>query len=165
MGKHTLENLLINALKAAGIDCSTEKYSAISTRKSMPQSVVDYGVPETHLAGHKPLLSKAEYISSRGPVHKAASISNQRRIFGQKNHNFREEFQKCEAETEAIMSAVSTSKEVKKKTNLTNKPVIKKGEHSSDDENSTISQSKIQQGKDKKKLNRRKLVLQVLFWS
>ena len=61
MGINMIEALLKDALEGAGIDCKTEKYSAISLRKLMLQSGVDCQVPDLHLswlAGHKSALQE-----------------------------------------------------------------------------------------------------------
>ena len=99
MGDHTLEKLVTNAMTKAGVDCKLEKYSAISTRKCLMQSGVDCGVPDVHisrLAGHKSVLSKGNYIASKGNAHQASVRVIQRKMFSGKDCDYSSEFQKLE---------------------------------------------------------------------
>ena len=84
MGIHMLEKLVMDALKAAGVDCKLEKYSAISLRKSMLQSGVDCNVPDLHLsrlAGHKALVSKKAYVNSAGLHHQTTGRVIHRQLY------------------------------------------------------------------------------------
>ena len=95
MGIHMLENLVTDALEAAGIDCKVEKYSAISLRKSMLQSGVDCNVPDLHLsrlAGHKALVSKKAYVNSAGQHHRTANHVIHRKMFHNVNRGYEKEF-------------------------------------------------------------------------
>ena len=101
MGIHTLEGLITEALEGAGVDCKTEKYSAISLRKSLMQSGVNCLVPDLHLsrlAGHKSLASKQKYVNSAGTHHKTSGRVIQRNMFLQMNDGYVEEMKKVEAE-------------------------------------------------------------------
>jgi hypothetical protein len=94
MGIHTLESLLNNALELAGVNCKTEKYSAISLRKAMLQSSSDCDVPDLHIsriAGHKSLASKKKYINSAGVAHRTTSRVVHRQMFHMKNAGYSKE--------------------------------------------------------------------------
>ena len=100
MGIHMLENLLTDALEAAGIDCKVQKYSAISLRKSMLQSGVDCNVPDLHLsrlAGHKALVSKKAYVNSVGLHHKTTERVIHRQLFHNVNRGYNKEMREVDA--------------------------------------------------------------------
>ena len=111
MGVNVLGNLAIKALKDVGVDCKLERYSGISTRKCQMQLGIDAGVPDIHLsrlAGHKSVISKKDYISSKGNAHKAGQLAISRRSAGLKGQNYEEEFRELEESDDRMKSRGET---------------------------------------------------------
>ena len=78
MGKHMIGQLLTRALTRAGIDCSSEGYTAGSARKVLLDGGLDNGVPEVlvgKLAGQRSHHAKDSYIHKKDTTHRAANIA------------------------------------------------------------------------------------------